>query len=292
MYDGPADFVARTAPLVEAAAAGGAAVLVLVAEPRLTALRHAVETPSTDDDVHGRRDVHGHGEVGRNPGRIISVWDDFVRAKDDRRVFGIGEPIWSARSRDELVECQIHEELLDTAFADAEHVEIVCPYDVGTLSAEVISEACRAHGPGATAERNPFWKPLRPAPEGAYLQSFDERGVRDLRGLIAGLAQHVGLGSERTADLVLAVNEIVTNSVRHGGGAGTLRAWIDGDAVVCEVNDDGYLDDPLVGRRRPRPDAMGGRGLWLANQLCDLVQVRNGVEGCVVRVRVEGCRVR
>jgi len=62
--------------------------------------------------------------------------------------------------------------------------------------------------------------------------------------------------------------------------------------VVCEVNDDGYLQDPLVGRRRPTPDAMGGRGLWLANQLCDLVQVRNGVEGCVVRVRVEGCRVR
>ena len=102
----------------------------------------------------------------------------------------------------------------------------------------------------------------------------------------------MGLGAERTADLVLAVDEIVTNSVRHGGGAGTLRAWIDGDAVVCEVNDDGYLQDPLVGRRRPTPDAMGGRGLWLANQLCDLVQVRNGVEGCVVRVRVEGCRVR
>jgi anti-sigma regulatory factor (Ser/Thr protein kinase) len=220
------------------------------------------------------------------------MWDDFVRGAD-RRVVGIGEPIWSGRSRDELIECQIHEELLEIAFADTDRVEILCPYDVGSLSADVITEACRAHGPSAAAsDRNPFWKPLRPAPEGAYLQSFDGRGVRDLRGLIAGLAAHVGLESERTADLVLAVNEIVTNSVRHGGGEGTLRAWIDGDAVVCEVSDDGYLRDPLVGRRRPQPDAMGGRGLWLANQLCDLVQVRNGVEGCVVRLRVEGCRVR
>ena len=231
--------------------------------------------------------------VGRNPGRIISVWDDFVHAQADAPVVGIGEPIWSGRSRDELVECQIHEELLDTAFVDAKSVEIVCPYDVGSLSGDVITEACRAHGPSAGAgDRNPFWKPLRAAPEGAYLQSFDERGVRDLRGLIAGLVEHVGLGSERTADLVLAVNEIVTNSVRHGGGAGTIRAWIDGEAVVCEVNDDGLLRDPLVGRRRPLPDAIGGRGLWLANQLCDLVQVRNGVEGCVVRLRVEGRRVR
>jgi anti-sigma regulatory factor (Ser/Thr protein kinase) len=287
MYKGPADFVARTHPLVGNAAAEGAAVLVLVPEPGLTALREAVDGASSAVTFADM------ARVGRNPGRIISFWEDFVRANDQRRVFGIGEPIWSARSRDELIECQIHEELLDAAFADAEHVEIVCPYDVAALSADVISEACRTHGPsGATSDRNPFWKPLRPAPAGAYLQSFDERGVRDLRGVVADLAAQVGLGAERAGDLVLAVNEIITNSVRHGGGAGTLRAWVDGDAVVCEVNDDGYLNDPLVGRRRPRPDAMGGRGLWLANQLCDLVQVRNGVEGCVVRVRVEGCRVR
>ncbi len=287
MYDGPADFVARTLPILQRADAEGAAVLVVVPEPRLTALRTAIGEATTDVTFTDMT------TVGRNPGRIISVWDDFVREQAGGRVVGIGEPIWSERSRDELVECQIHEELLDTAFADSEGVKILCPYDAGSLSGDVITEACRAHGPSAAAsDRNPFWKPLRPAPVGAYLQSFDERGVRDLRGLIAGLAEHVGLGSERTADLVLAVNEIVTNSVRHGGGAGTLRAWIDGDAVVCEVNDDGYLRDPLVGRRRPRPDAMGGRGLWLANQLCDLVQVRNGVEGCVVRVRVEGCRVR
>ena len=287
MYDGPAEFVARTLPIVQRARTDGAAVLVVVPEPRLTALRTAVGDATTDVTFTDMT------TVGRNPGRIISVWDDFVRGQAGGRVVGIGEPIWSGRSRDELVECQIHEELLDTAFAESKGVEIQCPYDVGSLSGDVITEACRAHGPSAsTSDRNPFWKPLRAAPEGAYLQSFDERGVRGLRGLIAGLAEHVGLGSERTADLVLAVDEIVTNSVRHGGGAGTLRAWIDGDAVVCEVNDDGYLQDPLVGRRRPTPDAMGGRGLWLANQLCDLVQVRNGVEGCVVRVRVEGCRVR
>jgi anti-sigma regulatory factor (Ser/Thr protein kinase) len=28
----------------------------------------------------------------------------------------------------------------------------------------------------------------------------------------------------------------------------------------------------------------GGRGLWLANQLCDLVQIRSGENGTVVRL--------
>ena len=63
---------------------------------------------------------------------------------------------------------------------------------------------------------------------------------------------------------MLAANEIATNSIRHGGGEGTLLAWIDGDAVVCEISDEGQITDPLVGRRRPPADAAGGRGLWLA----------------------------
>jgi anti-sigma regulatory factor (Ser/Thr protein kinase) len=286
MYDGLEDFVARTSPLVRAATLEGAAVLVVVPEPQLTALRRALGDSTSDVTFTDM------ATVGRNPGRLISLWDDFVGTRGKgRAIRGIGEPVWAGRSPDTVVECQIHEELLDVAFGDAESVDLVCPYDVRSLSSSVIAEARRSHEPGRQArDRSPFWRPLRPAPEGAHLRSFDARGVRDLRGLIAGLGAHVGLTSERTSDVVLAVNEIVTNSVRHGGGGGTLRAWVDGDAVVCEVNDGGYLRDPLVGRLRPPADSPGGRGLWLANQLCDLVQVRNGVEGCVVRVRVEGCR--
>jgi anti-sigma regulatory factor (Ser/Thr protein kinase) len=55
---------------------------------------------------------------------------------------------------------------------------------------------------------------------------------------------------------------------------------------VCEVRDGGQLSDPLVGRRRPSSDQIGGRGLWIANQLCDLVQVRSSDEGAVVRLNV------
>ena len=44
--------------------------------------------------------------------------------------------------------------------------------------------------------------------------------------------------------------------------------------------------DPLVGRSLPPADEIGGRGLWLVNQLCDLVQMRWDAGGTVVRVHM------
>ena len=80
---------------------------------------------------------------------------------------------------------------------------------------------------------------------------------------------------EAREDLVLAVNELVTNSVQYGGGGGTLRIWTEPDALVCDVRDRGYIDDPLAGRIAPPLEQHGGRGLWLVNHLCDLVQIRS-----------------
>ena len=62
--------------------------------------------------------------------------------------------------------------------------------------------------------------------------------------------------------------------------------WGSGASVVCEVVDDGTIVDPLVGRRKPHPNAEGGFGLWLANQVCNLVQVRTFANGSVVRLHV------
>jgi hypothetical protein len=45
-------------------------------------------------------------------------------------------------------------------------------------------------------------------------------------------------------------------------------------------------------RRRPRDAANGGHGMWLANQLCDLVQVRSSRAGTVVRLLVKAPAAR
>ncbi len=85
-------------------------------------------------------------------------------------------------------------------------------------------------------------------------------------------------------ELVLATDELAANSVRHGGGSGTLRYWREGELLLCEVSDAGAIEAPLTGRIRPAPDACNGRGVWLVNQLCDLVQIRSSPAGSAVRV--------
>jgi len=84
----------------------------------------------------------------------------------------------------------------------------------------------------------------------------------------------------------MAVTELATNSIRYGGGSGTLRCWSRPGALICEVRDAGRISRPLAGRVRPREEQEGGYGLWLVNQLCDLVQVRTFEDGSVVRVHM------
>jgi anti-sigma regulatory factor (Ser/Thr protein kinase) len=95
-----------------------------------------------------------------------------------------------------------------------------------------------------------------------------------------------GLSEERSADLELAVHELAANSIRHGGGLGQFALWREGQVLVCEVHDGGRCADPLVGRRTPSLHQSAGRGLWMVNQLCDLVQLRSGDLGTTVRLHI------
>jgi anti-sigma regulatory factor (Ser/Thr protein kinase) len=114
---------------------------------------------------------------------------------------------------------------------------------------------------------------------------FDGFSLRGVRDLVQDHAAPV-LSPARTADLVLAVSEIAANSVLHGGGVGVARVWHDEAGIVCEVSDVGRIDEPLAGRRRPQPAQPDGRGLWIVNQLCDLVELRSFAGGSTVRVHM------
>jgi anti-sigma regulatory factor (Ser/Thr protein kinase) len=63
-----------------------------------------------------------------------------------------------------------------------------------------------------------------------------------------------------------------------------LYAWTEDGSFVCEVRDQGHITSPLAGRLRPALGAENGAGLWLANQLCDLVQIYSSSRGTVIRV--------
>jgi len=65
------------------------------------------------------------------------------------------------------------------------------------------------------------------------------------------------------------------------------RIWHDGDEVISEVSSHSTITDVMAGRRRPAADALEGRGLWLINQLCDLVELRSGTSGTTLRMHVK-----
>jgi serine/threonine-protein kinase RsbW len=70
-------------------------------------------------------------------------------------------------------------------------------------------------------------------------------------------------------DFVVAVSEIVTNAIEHGGGRGRVRLWAADGEVICEVADEGDgVDDLQAGSRPPAVSAEGGYGLWMARSLC------------------------
>jgi anti-sigma regulatory factor (Ser/Thr protein kinase) len=139
-------------------------------------------------------------------------------------------------------------------------------------------------GLGSVAK--PF-EPALPDPQAPVdAMPFGGDDLRAVRSFVAAAAAARGLGTERTRDLVLAASELVTNSLRHGGGTGIVRVWRQGTAVVCEVRDGGRFDRPLAGTVRPVPDQTSGFGLWIANQVCDLVQIRSLEDGSTVRLHV------
>jgi anti-sigma regulatory factor (Ser/Thr protein kinase) len=297
-YAGPDGFVSRTSAFINDAVTEGEAILVVVSEEKIELLRRAL---GGDPDGVRFADML---QVGRNPARIIPAWRDFIgeHAGSGRRVRGIGEPIWATRTPSELVECARHEALLNLAFAGGQAWWLACPYDSSSLPEAVLDEAERNHPwvtrdgerQGSTTYRGlddvarPFDEPL-PEPIGRVSEhrfGGDGESLVSLRLQVAESAADFGLDAARTDDMVLVVNEVTTNSVRHGGGTGTLRIWEEGASLICEVRDRGQILDPLIGRRKPPADRGSGLGLWLANQLCDLVQIRSFPTGSVVRLHV------
>ncbi|MEV4707294.1 ATP-binding protein [Actinoplanes sp. NPDC049316] len=114
-------------------------------------------------------------------------------------------------------------------------------------------------------------------------ETFDRSRVAALRHAVAAEAGGAGLTGDRLDDFVVAVNELLTNAVRHGGGTGHLTLWCEAYAVTCEVADRGAGAGPLP-REKPAPDQPGGWGLYLVRELTDTFVIKSGPEGTAVRI--------
>ncbi|MEU6426934.1 sensor histidine kinase [Microbispora sp. NPDC046973] len=237
--------------------------------------------------------------AGRNPGRIIpSVLLAFRREHTGRRVWIIGEPIWDGRSEIEYPACAQHEALINAVFA-AEEAAILCPYDVARLSPEAVADAHRTHpvmqdatgvwdspvytDPIETAAA--FDVPLPAPPPTAAAYRFEGlRALPALRAFLSREALAAGLGGRRLTEMLIAVNELATNTGEYTDGAGTLTVWTEHGTLVCQIDDGGRIADPLAGRVPPPDHATHGRGLLVAHEFADLVRIHRHPRGTSIRV--------
>ncbi len=289
-YRDDAEYLDGVMGFIEPALATGAPVAAALPSAKGALLRERLNGSAE------RIEILDMGELGRNPSRIIPAVESILAGHEGRLLHYVGEPIWPGRSQEEIQEATKHEALINLAWPGAQ-IRVLCPYDASALDRAVLADAERTHPrvirsgkesqsaayvgpavpPGCDQQLSP------PPPEAARLR-FGLKDLFRIRALVSERARGAGLGADRVADLVLAVNELATNTIRHGGGGGTLHLWNRPGRMVVQVNDAGQISDPLAGRRAPVHDGTGGIGLWTVNQLCDLVEVRTGRAGTTVRV--------
>ncbi|WP_239164714.1 anti-sigma factor RsbA family regulatory protein [Actinoplanes palleronii] len=295
LYHDRDDYLGGARAFARAAVAAGGPVLVAVPGPNLAALRDALS--DLGDAVH----YADMAVAGRNPGRIIpGVLLAFAAAHPGRRVSIIGEPVWPGRTAMEYPACGQHEALINAVFAGRD-AAILCPYDAALLDQDRIDDVWRTHPwmigadgrrpspwfAGAFAAADRFNQPLPPVPsEAATLAYVVIAELSRVRAFTAGQARSAGLTVDQTEDLIVAVNELAENTIRHTPAGGTVSFWTEPGHLVCQVDDAGHLVNPLAGRIPPAVTSEGGRGLLLVNQLCDLVRIHTRPTGTTIRMHM------
>lgn len=297
VYETDDEFTKATSDFVERGLAAGHPVFVALAAPKVKVLRQRL---GADSDAVAFSEMD---ELGRNPSRIIPALRSFIDGQGGRPITAVGEIIWAERSTQALREAERNEALINLAFADAD-LELVCFYDSGRLGSDVIKGAWTTHplvDHRGSLRRSPTYgdphdiaaldEPLPGPPKQAVAIPLGSGSFSLLRALVRREATDAGLTYHRAEDFAAAAHEIAVNFLRHGGqpngsALGTLRVWQEPDGLVCELAGPGHISDPLVGRRPPTRSQESGRGLWMVNQLCDLVQLRSGQTGTVVRLHM------
>jgi anti-sigma regulatory factor (Ser/Thr protein kinase) len=192
--------------------------------------------------------------------------------------------------------------LLNVALAGMP-VTVVCIYDESALPADVVDRAPWSHplvGLSPAERSSSYLEPERylahhrvppvPVPAGApslsgKVTAAAARGfVR--RALARSSGERPPVPGDVVEDLALAVTELVTNAWQAGARSVAVTCWRSTGEIGAQVDDDGPgLTDPLAGYRWPDPASERGRGLWLARQLVDVVDVVAGLPGTSVQAR-------
>jgi anti-sigma regulatory factor (Ser/Thr protein kinase) len=145
-----------------------------------------------------------------------------------------------------------------------------------------------ARGRGAAMAEDPGTTESSRVPDGAsplYDCQFSRDDLGSVRTALARLAGTHGLADRAQFNFILAVNELTTNAILHGGGKGSVRLWHHGGALWCEISDTGRgIPAQRLNRMREHHPNDRGHGLWLAQHICAEVHVDTGRRGTRVLV--------
>jgi hypothetical protein len=294
MWRDPDDYASVLGPFVEDGLAAGEAVMVAVVRRHASWLRESLGTQAR------KVKFVDMAKLGRNPARIIPAWQKFVDQHSGygRPVRGIGEPIWAGRRPEEILECQLHEALLNVAVDPKIPLWLICPYDLRALDPSVIKEAHRSHPAvmdgdsyqgnsqyGGRAHVEAMFGSDLPELDGKPAEyTFTRESVDRVFNIVTLEAYGAGLWSDKVTELAATARRLASCSVRRGAMEGTIRMWDAPHALICEVSDNTMIDDVLAGRRALVSSDRDG--LSSANRRCDLVQLRSTNSGTTVRLHM------
>jgi anti-sigma regulatory factor (Ser/Thr protein kinase) len=239
----------------------------------------------------------------RHPVRTLAALYQTVQAaaRAGQRLRMIEDPMCTARTRQESREWARYESLVNAALARA-NAALVCTYDTGLVESDVVAEVARTHPQlvvnGGSRPSSSYVDPAvfnaesdklplpEPPPSALRLKFHGVSQLSTLRGFVISYVTWAGAVLQAAEQFVQAVDEVATNAIDHGGGSGLLRVWTDPQRISCDVSDTGAgVRDPLAGRL-PTGFTARGRGLWLARQLCDLVELHSNPGGTTVRLHL------
>ena len=229
---------------------------------------------------------------------VYRVLLDFAVEAPDVRCCVIAEQQLADRIPAELVDYQRLEAAINVVFAQHD-VDLLCPYDAGSLAPELLDIGLRTHGAmragGGLAPNSRFGDPLDllmrlagvvpPPRDATTLECSSAADLAGVRRLVHDRGAGAGLDPDVVADVALAVTEVMTNALLHGEPPARFHVYDEWDTWVCHVHDKGRGPmDPTVGLVPPAGLSDHGYGLWLARQLCAAVDVGNDHSGTHVRL--------
>jgi hypothetical protein len=290
LYHDHDEYLDTVVPFLREGVERGEHVLVAAAEPARHQIRERLGHAATEVAFVDM------SELGANPARIMPALTALVESHhhDGRAMRVLGQPAWAGRREVEIAESRLHEGLVNLVIPPDAPLWLICPYDASTDDPAVTEHAAHSHPvllekgdyrgstayAGAWYVEQVFSRPLPAAPDDAEVRTFRRADIGEVANRVLATAFRAGISAEKSHQLSAAMRELASDATV--GDTAVLRLWTDDDAVICEI-EDLMVAAPVVGRI-PTSTRAARKGLWLANQTSDLIQVRSGATGTTVRV--------